>query len=266
MDDDGPHSVARPTVLTRRWVVNRGALYLAVLALFVIIYVLVLRSFGDSTTRESDTVGATGVLFSALTLLFVAFQIDIALRIADTQNALIEEQTRLAMADLSITKRQTTILERQDALLSEKSHLWLGFQGGADTYRLAASGNTRFSTTIPLMILNTGEKPYLGKVNIELYLRLSAEDRKLGMQASGFTAGSNMVLGNDGEQMGQYTQTADIVSIPGEPHNLTTQISFPAPNSSTYQFHWRIVSPDGVFPSRDKAGVFYVVYADDADA
>lgn len=203
--------------------------------------------------------------FAGLALRFIGKQILIANKqttiaidaLKATQDAVAaaREELDLVKEQQSLMERQTAILERQEALINARASLWLAFPNGKQVYTISKWGNVPAYFDLPLMIGNSGERSYVDRLNVELYLRADAEARVLNMTKSGFTTGTDR-LSHGEERVVQYFATFDVVCVPGKPQMLNVQVGFPAPDTAgaAFRIFWRIVSPDGTFPSDTDLG------------
>jgi len=208
--------------------------------------------------------------FAGLALRYIGKQIELATaqtRIAtealkSTQDAVAaaREELNLVKEQQLLMERQTAILERQDALINARASLWLAFPNGKQVYTIPKWGNVPAYFELPLMIGNSGERSYVGKLNVELFLRADAEARVLNMAKSGFATGTNR-FSHRGEPVVQFFATLDVVCVPGKPQMQNVQVGFPAPGTAGdgFRIFWRIVSPDGTFPSESDLGELTIV-------
>ena len=157
---DAKATLEPPEVLPADWIIPRAFAYLFALLIMLMIYAIKVSSFrGDQSLNE--TIAATGILISALTLEFVAFQIDLVMQMAKTQNTLIKRQTDIALRELDIVDRQTAIIERQDLEMRRKPKLALQFANVSDpqSYTIATRpelANPEHLIDIRFAIANTG--------------------------------------------------------------------------------------------------------------
>lgn len=146
--DDKPTDRDRIKVMDEAWLWQHVPVYLCFFFVALGLYLAIIHTFhGDSAV--SDTVGATGVLASVLTLLIVVFQIDVGLRIARSQT--------------QIADRELEILESQDADMRRLPDLSLRFAGNADDGSFLTCGmraelaNAHLPTEVRFAIVNTGK-------------------------------------------------------------------------------------------------------------